>query len=362
MSSYRINTALPSSTSVGRSHFDSQATVDTSAKAKTKAVNLFDLTSLPVQQQQVTSTDGSALSLPSLSTEDVQNVQNLFGNIDPSQQTSINAAGQQLGSALFDMLKNSASKPVSIDTSGDDDDDGSFKPMTTDFTSAIKSATAMSPTALASAVAATSTASASASSTTDASSAGIKVPSHAKLSTTGASSPYVGVNEAAPSSVAAATTAASNSYAAANPNASYDNQVQAVTYMGVTNLQNQMTTFAQGVAAKQKAQSAISADASELNTAVAEWPANVSTQSFTLHQTDSLGNVTTVTKDLTKEQATAAATSAESTASSMQDESQTDLLKLQNMSQTYSNAISTISNLMKVSYDTVKNTVGNIHY
>lgn len=312
-SPYKIAAQIPASAPISGTGLGEPSASD--AVRKRPIVNLFTNSSYTAPVS-ATANGNSAIALPGLSSEDAQKAQLLFADIDPDKQTAINAASGELGAALFQQMQ--ASLPKAVNLGEPDPDTGEM--------------TASSATS------------------------GAK-----NISRVSTGAPAVAVNSASPS-VVAATSNATAAYSAASPGQSYDNQIIAVSTMAVTGLQNEMDTYARGVGTRLEQRKTLSADQTELTQAVADWPKGTEDQpqTFTLHTLTDGGGMTTETVSLTKEQAKAKADGIESTVTAMQDQNSIDQLKLQNMSQNYTNAVSTISNLMKVAFDNVKNTIGNL--
>lgn len=302
MSAYivNLNAVNPLSPSIPT---QTPATDSTAAVTSTQPkVNLFDSSTYQTQSQ-VTLSDGGVITLPSLSTEESSQAQALFSRVAPEHHAALNAASSTLGAALMASGTNSITS-------------GSSK-----------------------------LASSSASGTLTVSQA----------------SPDVASAVANASTVYSAST--STAYGSSSGGTTYDDTVQAVAYMGVLGLQNELGTYAQGMQTTQNQENTLRADASELQTSVSSWGSDpTATQSFSWHEVDSSGNLVSKSGDLTEAQAQAALDNVNSALSSYSDQTQLQTIQLQNMSQNYQNGISTISNLMKAAYDTTKNTLGNIHY
>lgn len=168
-------------------------------------------------------------------------------------------------------------------------------------------------------------------------------------------------NQTAPTlqgALAAATTQFNTSISSGN----IDQSVAAVSMMGVLGLQQQLTNYAQHVQNNNNIENELSTDNQELMQAVANWPPGTSTQTFTWHEINQNGQVVTQTAALTQSQAQAVQTTVQDQLQSMQSQSQTDQLNLQNMAQQYQEGITTISNMLSMQYNTLKNTLQNIHY
>ena len=140
----------------------------------------------------------------------------------------------------------------------------------------------------------------------------------------------------------------------------YDRNIGAVTYMGIIGLQNELGDYAQvvnrqnGVAAKVRTQLA------NLNDTVSNWPAGTPAISFTWTELDKDNNAVEKSGLLTKDQAQAQAKNLTDVTNSMQGTSNEMQLALQNKVQQYQQAVTTLSNLMKSSFDTVKGIVSNL--
>jgi hypothetical protein len=271
------------------------------------SVNLFDQSNYQAKAP-VTLPDGSVVALPSLSHEEAEQARGLFAQVSPEHHEALNAASTELGRALM------ASGAEAAGTRGN------------------------------------------------------TLNSYSKLATSSGAA-GVTASQATPD-VAGATGRAQSAYTAAMGKAygssaggtNYDSTVQAVAYMGVLGLQNELGTYAQGMLATQTTQNTLRADQAELQTAVGAWPADGSTQNFSWHEYDKDGNLVAKSGDLTLPEAKAALSNVQSGLSALTDQNQLDAIQLQNMTQNYQNGINTISNLMKAAYDTTKNTIGNIHY
>ena len=267
-------------------------------------VNLFDQSTYQAQAS-VTLADGSVITLPGLSADEAAQAQSLFANVAPEHQEAVNAAASTFAKVLL------ASDP----------------------------------------------------------SANTIVDGPSKLAS-GSNAAAITVSQVSPDVANAASTASATykssltpSYGSNSGAKNYEDTVQAVAYMGVLGLQNELGTFAQTVQTTQNTQNTLRADQSELQTATASWGDDVTaTQNFTWHEVDKDGNVVTKSGDLTKAQATAALANVNSALSSYTDMNQMQAIQLQNMTQNYQNGLTTISNLMKAAYDMTKNTIGNIHY
>ena len=263
-------------------------------------INLFDQSTYQTQAP-VTLEDGSVIALPSLSAEEAAQAQSLFANVAPEHQEAVNVAASTFGRVLLTSSNNTITGGSSKLASG-----SSATPLT--------------------------------------------------------------VSQVSPDVAGAANTAASvykssltPTYGSNSGAKNYDDTVQAVTYMGILGLQNELGTFAQTIQSTQNSQNVLRADQSELQTATSAWGDDaMATQNFTWHEVDAEGNLVTKSGDLNKSQAQAALANVGSALSSYADMSQLQAIKLQNMTQNYQNGITSISNLMKAAYDTTKNTVGNL--
>lgn len=293
-----------------------------STATKSPSIDLFNTSSYETSNSSVTLDDGTVLQIPTLSDEDAANLKTLFGDIPEDQRASINQAGAQLAQAL---LQQSSSSSTASSSSS-------------------------------SKVAAVSNSKRSlASTTSDANGIADSASSSDTNSTT-----YT-LSQSSPDLSSAIQTAAS-SYSSATGNSDYDTTIQAVAYMGVTSLQQSMSDYSSTLQNTIDQQSTIRTDRNELTSAVADWPDGTDTQTFTYHDVDENGNLQTYTKSLTQEEAKAEADSLSNTLSTLSDSSQQQQLLLQNMMQNYQQGVTTISNIMRMQYDMVKNTLQNIHY
>lgn len=272
----------------------------------TPAVNLFDSSSYQAKEP-VQMPDGTTLSLPGLSGDEAAQAQSLFGQIPQEHHAALNAASTKLGVAL--MAQGIAGSNIATHSK-------------------------------------------------------IGSPAGASTITVNQASPDVAgaVNNARTVYANAKTGANAGTYGSQTGATDYDNTVQAVAYMGVLGIQNEMGSYAQGMQATQADKNNLRADQNELNTAIASWPDDGSTQTFTYHETNAQGTLILKTADMTKDQAKAALGNVQGALTSYQDQTQLQVIQLQNMQQNYQTGLTTISNLLKAAYDTTKNTVGNIHY
>jgi hypothetical protein len=277
--------------------------LQTGAKTAVKrpTVNLFDSSTYQAQAP-VSLSDGSVLNLPSLSMEEAKEAKGLFANVPVEHHAAINSASDRLGQALM-------AQPNTI---------------------------AQGSSKIASSAGAT----------------GITVSQ---------TSPDVAGAVAHASHTY--TVSQGSSYGSSNGTKNYDQTVQAVAYMGIIGLQTQLGDYATSMQMTLTNQNGLRTDQSELQTAINAWPADdTGTQNFTWHEVDSEGDYVTKSGDLTKQEAKSALSNVQSALSSYSDQTQLQTIQLQSMSQNYQTGINTISNLMKASYDTTKNTLGNIHY
>jgi hypothetical protein len=162
--------------------------------------------------------------------------------------------------------------------------------------------------------------------------------------------------------VATGINQAAQTYQGVSGPQSYDNTVEAVSYMGVLGLQNELFDFAKQVQSNVDSQNVIRVDLQDLNQVLQNWPAGAATQNFSWTDFDKYGKA--VHHDnvpLTQDQATSLQDSLRSELTSMTDTNQTQQLHLQDMTQKYQEGINTISNLLKFEHDTVKSIINNIH-
>lgn len=372
----RLGTTLPTSTYLKVTQTtqvqpDAATAVQSSKKAA--AVNLFDASSYQ-KAVSVTDSSGQTLSLPTLSDEEVAQVQTLFKDVPDAQKEAINAASSQLGQALFSQMLQSA--PAQVTT----DDDGQV--------TGISGGASLPSTAASTATTAAAAAATGVTQRTGAAAANFKVlavgaSADANLS---AGATTAGVSKAATASTASATTASdtvpvvgSISSAAASPavvsatqnaastyssatGAEGSNAVMATAYMGVVGLQGQMSDFASSMQDTLSQKKSIDSDYQELQQAVADWPDGTDTQVLPKVVTNDDGTVSVTQEAQTKAEAQASADAAKDASTNLGSDNQMQMIQMQYIQQQYSNAVTGISNIMKVSYDTTKNTLGNVHY
>jgi hypothetical protein len=270
-------------------------------------VNLFDRSSFQ-RSEPVQLADGSSISLPSWTDDDEDTANTLFSQVPETARPALNDASTRLATALYAQggvastsagLSSGQSAPVVVGTGS--------------------------------------------------------------LSAPGATPPGVGVSQASPD-VASALQQATSAYVGSVKTGNYDQTVQAVSYMGVIGLQQQLGTFAQYVQGNVKTQDVLRTDQNEILTALSEWPAGQDTEQFTWHTRDpNTGQLTAHTENLTAQQAKGVADALGNDLQTMSDMNELDQMKLQDMTQKYQQGINTISNLLKFQHDTVKSIIQNLH-
>ena len=159
---------------------------------------------------------------------------------------------------------------------------------------------------------------------------------------------------AAAASVTGSTTAVSSG------SLDYDGSVNAVTYMGIIGLQQQLGAYAQQTQTQLNQLNAARTEYEDVGTAVANWPAGQQTQHFDWTTFDSNGKSTAHSADLTYDQAATLKSNLEDQVNGMSDTNQEQQLQLQSLTQDYAQAINTMSNLLKMDFDTVKSVINNI--
>ncbi len=140
----------------------------------------------------------------------------------------------------------------------------------------------------------------------------------------------------------------------------YDGAVNAVTYMGIIGLQQQLGNYAQTTQNQLNQLNQARTEYEDINTLVGNWPAGQQTQHFDWTMYDSNGQATSHSADLTYNQATTLKDTLSDQVNGMSDTNQTQQLQLQSLTQSYSEAINTMSNLLKMNFDTVKAVINNI--
>jgi hypothetical protein len=310
---------------------------------KKPTVNLFATSSYQTTPKVVTLQDGSTITLPSMSEEEASKMQSLFGNIPADQQDAVNAASSTLAGAVM--------RHVIAQKNGD---------------------SSVSDADLAAAIIIPKVTKAAVNMATPAVGAGSvntePVVSNDYGPSTQASAPVAAsgsagytINQSSPDLPQAVSNAMA-SYSTASNNGNYDMTVQAVAYMGVQGLQQEMQDYSTVAQNTNNQRSTIRVDQNEINDLVANWPAGSATQSITWHEVDANGNMQTVTRSLSQTDAKKQSDALTNELSALSDTTQLQQVHLQTMSQNYQQAVTTMSNLMRMQYDMVKNTIGNIHY
>lgn len=152
-------------------------------------------------------------------------------------------------------------------------------------------------------------------------------------------------------------------YSSAVPTDSYDSAVTRTALVGVMGLQGSLKDFSNDMAGTVKNENTLRADASELQNVLTNWPDGAATQDASYHTVSSDGTITAVASaPMTKQQVSDALDNVKNAGSTMSDATQMQMLQLQSMEQNYQQGVTTISNVMRTSYDMVKNTLQNIHY
>lgn len=319
------------------------------AAPATPSVNLFDQSSYQ-KNPTLTLQDGSTISLPTSTDEDATTFKTLFAKVPDEQKEKLNAASANLASVVYAYVQ---ANPAASATSGSG----------TSTAAGVANAQASSATVSVGGAQAVSKLAVSGVSKTGESINGPSTQSTATVADAGPATTYT-ISQASPNvqSVTNALVSAASSYQAATGSGNYDQTVQATAYMGVQGLQQSLGNYASQMQTQINNQNTLRTDQNELQTAVADWPSGTTTQSFTYHDVDANGNMQTYTADLTQDQAKTQADNLSKTLSTMGDDTQMMQMQLQNMEQNYQQGVSTISNIMKMQYDMVKNTIGNIHY
>lgn len=314
-------------------------------------VNLFDQSSYQTNPA-VTLPDGSTISLPTSTPEDETTFKTLFANVPDDQKEKLNAASSSLAAAVMAYVQTNPSA-------------GSSASSATSAASVVNAATSASTSSVGGAntvskfaVGGVSKAGETITGPSTQATATVADPGPATTYTISQTSPDV----QATAGINAAVSTAASTYQTATGDGGYDSTVQAVAYMGVQGLQQGLGQYASQMQNQINNQNTVRTDQNELTTAVADWPSGTTTQTFTYHDVDANGNLQTYTADLTQEQAKTEANNLSNTLSSMGDDTQMMQMQLQNMEQNYQQGVTTISNIMKMQYDMVKNTIGNIHY
>jgi hypothetical protein len=310
-------------------------------------LNLFDTSSYQTTPQTVTLQDGSTITLPSMSEDETAQMQTLFANVPADKQQAVNAAGQAFAEAIRQHV-------ATLQGTAATDDTGSTGAAAVAAPAAGTVARVAVPQVQKHILATSGTDLVGPSSQA---SAPVAAPSGSNGYSVSQSSPDV-LN---------AFNSAAKTYSTATGSSSgygngYDNTVQAVAYMGVQGLQTELGQYAQTMQGSVNQQNTIRVDQSELSQAVADWPAGTDTQTFTFHNVDSNGMLQTYTQSLTQSQTKSMADTLSNTLATLSDQTQLQQMNLQNMSQNYQQGVTTISNLIRMQYDMVKNTIGNIHY
>lgn len=343
---------LSPSSSTDASKSASQAASTTAAKP---TVNLFDQSSYHAPAA-VTLTNGSTVTLPTSTPQDAETFQTLFANMPDEHKANINAASSNLAAAMFAYVQNNP------ETTGS----GGSKSSTSDVGAvAIANAIASANTSRVGGAANVSKLAVGGVSKLGTAINGPSTQSSATVADAGPATTYT-ISQASPDvqSLHAAAGGAASAYQAGKTSGSgnYDETVQAVAYIGVQGLQQSLGNYASQMQTQINNQNTVRTDQNELSSAVADWPSGATTQTFTFHDVDANGNLQTYTENLTQDQAKSQASNLSNTLSSMGDDTQMMQTQLQNMEQNYQQGVTTISNLMKMQYDMVKNTIGNIHY
>ena len=421
--------AIPTSVPVAPVTGPSTSTDTSTGAVPAKRVNLFANSGYD-GTTEATTDNGQTLALPGLSEDEQQQVNSLFGNLDPAAQTQLSAASRKLAQALYaqagynpaatqisaaqtqvagnvtaasagalqstqakasssvaaagasagavqatsqssqlstgsgdassvlqnafeQALKQQSSAPNIAANDADDDDDDSDDSDSDDSNSWSGGLQSAIPSQQQLQQSTTLTSSAALQSQ------GVGSSSSALTSGTSPVNPTVSI---ATPAVTTNLNAAGAQYNAASGNQNYDKTVQAVSFMGMLGLQNELGDFANQVQTNVNQQNQTRTDLADVRQTIANWPANQDTQTFTWTDYDQLGNPTTHTNvSLNKDQATALQSDLGDQLTSQTDMNQQQQLQLQDMTQKYQESINTISNLLKYEHDTVKAIIQNIH-
>jgi hypothetical protein len=345
----------PLSPSVSTSVEQGPSVSTSAASASTKpVVNLFDQSSYQTNPS-VTLTDGSTITLPTSTAEDATTYQNLFASVPDDQKEKLNAASANIATAVYAYVQANPVAPSTTSSNSSSSAAAVANTTSSASTSKVGGANAVSKLAVGGVSKAGETIT------------GPSTQASATVADAGVATTYT-ISQASPDvqGVTSAITAAASTYVAATSTSSgsggYDSTVQAVAYMGVQGLQQSLGSYASQMQAQIDNENTVRTDQNELSSAVADWPSGTTTQTFTYHDVDANGNLQTYTADLTQDQAKTEASNLTNTLSSMGDDTQMMQMQLQNMEQNYQQGVTTISNIMKMQYDMVKNTIGNIHY
>jgi hypothetical protein len=300
----------------------SSGEVTPSTSRKLSANPLFQSSSFSASTStKVVFDDGTSIAIPNLTHSDLKQAGTLFGGMSDEKLKALQAAGLSIAQAF----KQATFTPVTVDS--------------------LHSATATAGTAGATGGAATA----------------LRTTTSALVS---GGVPNTGegpqANIASPQLTQSITSAASAYQQASGGSGGYDNTVQAVTFMGVQGLQQDLTNYAKQVQHNLNAKKGLEVQAQDIQNALAAWPAGTQTQQFQITSFDQFGNPTTKTMTLDQTQAKSALDGLQSGIMGYTDQNQVDQLNLQQMSENYSQGLSTISNILKMNFDTVKGIIGNI--
>jgi hypothetical protein len=297
----------------------SSGDVNTSTTRKLSADPLFQSSSFSASTKVVFD-DGTSIAIPNLTHSDLKQAGSLFSGMSDDKLKALQAAGLAIAHAF----KQATFVPVTVES-------------------------LRSGTAAAGGVGAAGGAASGLSTTTSA------------LVSGGVPNTDVGpqANIASPQLTQSITSAAA-AYQQASGSGGYDNTVQAVTFMGVQGLQQDLTNYAKQVQHNLNAKKGLEVQAQDIQNALAAWPAGTQTQQFHITSFDDFGNPTTKTLSLDQKQAKSALDGLQSGIMGYTDQNQVDQLNLQQMSENYSQGLSTISNILKMNFDTVKGIIGNI--
>lgn len=311
----------------------------TTPVAKPGSVNLFDVSTY-ARSVSVQDGAGSAISLPSLSNDQVAQAQNLFAKVDADKQGEVNAASSVLGQALVQQML--LSQPAQL-ASSDDSGEG-----TVQGPKNVSMASLGGMRALAATGAATSAATAGGAASRPVTTSGI--------------SPNATANKVSPA-LTQATAGAVSTYSRASGGATNGpDAVNAATYMGLVGLQGELTGYANEMSATTEQKKALGKEIADLNLAISEWPAGTDKQELSKITPNDDGTFIITKESMTKETAKASLAAAKDVNDALGNDQQLQSIKLQSMMSQYSNAVNMMSNILKAGYDAGKNTLGNIHY
>lgn len=164
-----------------------------------------------------------------------------------------------------------------------------------------------------------------------------------------------------PQSVINAITNTSSTYALIVGTSSADSAMSGVVAAGLAGIEKDLQDFAAVVQGHLDEKKSLNEDLAEARDTIKNWPEGAETQNFSWTEFDGNGNaIRHENEPLTRDQADQLVSQMDTRYQTLQDMSQMDNLRLQDMYQKQQQAYTTLSNILKMQFDLIKAIIGNI--